>query len=388
MKKMATQFQCWKKRLYTEFVKKNLTPNFNAIGPYSKLRPYWNEFVEYKKSEEGEARALKNQQNARQKEYHHRTGSGGYKTAARKWEQMEADVIKNQRIPATQDWPERAKNWFFAHGGSLDLQTGGLVYGEQIQSVAQRLSDAISASACGAFKPNREKDELTYALQSAEHGGRTRGKGAVSWLHAYPQDRATYKSHQRRKDEESERLRMLEMAVLASQEQQKTNELRMQEEIKRQVQLAVSAQMQSSSVHISPSTVQMKSSCASTELANDAALRFPVDDITEPLTSCELHIPKDNATFMVAIGVVNPVDPSRTPRIHGQPIPTGYASVSVDRVTRGFSDVALDFPGGDGEKTLGEAEHSFILWHKRYIIIPGASPPPPPPHHRCGSSNK
>ena len=46
--------------------------------------------------------------------------------------------------------------------------------------------------------------------------------------------------------------------------------------------------------------------------------------------------------------------------------------------------------GGDGEKTLGEAEKTFICWRKRYIIIPGASPSslPPPPRHepnpRCG----
>ena len=73
----------------------------------------------------------------------------------------------------------------------------------------------------------------------------------------------------------------------------------------------------------------------------DTGLRFPVDDVTEPCTSCEL---------------------------------------------KGFSDFPLDIPGGDGEKTLGEAEKTFILWRKRYIIIPEMSPPPPPelPHHRCG----
>ena len=30
MKKMATQFQTWKKSLYTKYVKKNLTSNFNT----------------------------------------------------------------------------------------------------------------------------------------------------------------------------------------------------------------------------------------------------------------------------------------------------------------------------------------------------------------------
>ena len=55
------------------------------------------------------------------------------------------------------------------------------------------------------------------------------------------------------------------------------------------------------------------------ELPNqdDAELRFPVDDITAPFTSCDLHIPKGNATIMVALGVFSPLDPTKTPRIHG-----------------------------------------------------------------------
>ena len=89
-------------------------------------------------------------------------------------------------------------------------------------------------------------------------------------------------------------------------------------------------------------------------------LRFPVDDITAPFTSCELHIPKENATIMVALGVFSPLDPTKTPRIYGAIIPPEYVSILVDRVNKGFSDLALDIPGGDGEKTLGEAEKTFI----------------------------
>ena len=48
----------------------------------------------------------------------------------------------------------------------------------------------------------------------------------------------------------------------------------------------------------------------------------------------------------------------------------------MDKVCKGYDNVALDIPGGDGEKTLGEVEKAYILWRKRYIIIPGASTPP------------
>ena len=139
-------------------------------------------------------------------------------------------------------------------------------------------------------------------------------------------------------------------------------------------------------VNISPPG-QLKSSCASTELPkqDDAALRFPVDDVTIPMTSIELHVPRGNDTIKVDVGVFTPPDPTKTPRIHGAIIPPGYVSVSVDN--KGFSDLPLDIPGGDEEKTLGEAEKTFILWRKRYIIIPRVSSPPPLPQlpdNRCG----
>jgi hypothetical protein len=63
-------------------------------------------------------------------------------------------------------------------------------------------------------------------------------------------------------------------------------------------------------------------------------MRFPVDDVTTPLTSCELHILEGNATVKVATGVISPIDSTKTPRIHSVVIPPGYASISVDRVVK------------------------------------------------------
>ena len=120
---------------------------------------------------------------------------------------------------------------------------------------------------------------------------------------------------------------------------------RMNEEIKRQAQVAVSSiQRQTASeprVNISPPD-QLKSSCASMEMPtiqDNVGLHFPVDDITEPLTTYELHIPQGTATVLVAVGVVTPIDPTKTSRIHGAIVPPGYASVSVDRVVKGFCNV-------------------------------------------------
>jgi hypothetical protein len=89
---------------------------------------------------------------------------------------MEADLLSKGIHLFSIDWPERSKNWFFVHGGSLDPETGEPVVGGQIGTVAQRLFDIVDSSTSGAFVPNREKDELTYALQTPEHPRRTRGK--------------------------------------------------------------------------------------------------------------------------------------------------------------------------------------------------------------------
>ena len=126
------------------------------------------------------------------------------------------------------------------------------------------MSYALQAKAIGAFRPNREKDELTYALGTAKHSGRMRGLGRnISWEHGFPDDKDTYRSRQRRKDEDAARISRLEElvhesreALLQAQEREKDMQARMQDEIIKQVQIAMSAQWQASdpgiNINISP----------------------------------------------------------------------------------------------------------------------------------------
>ena len=125
-----------KKKMYNEFVKKNLTPNFTA-GPYKKLRANWDEFVSYKNLEEGETWVRRNQENARQKVYHHRLGTGGYKSVIAKWELMEEALVAKGITPHILDWPERSRTWFFVHGGSLDPEMGDCIIGETLRTAAK-----------------------------------------------------------------------------------------------------------------------------------------------------------------------------------------------------------------------------------------------------------
>jgi hypothetical protein len=98
-------------------------------------------------------------------------GSGGYETAIPKWRQMDADLITKGIEPQSTKWPQHAKNWFFGHGRRLDPEMVVALYGQKLQTAAERLAYAIQAKEFGVFKPNREKDELTYAIETVEHSG-------------------------------------------------------------------------------------------------------------------------------------------------------------------------------------------------------------------------
>jgi hypothetical protein len=54
----------------------------------------------------------------------------------------------------------------------------------------------------GQFKPHREKDVLSIAIGSKEHGGHARGLSSkLSIKDGFKKDRARYRSHDRYKEE-------------------------------------------------------------------------------------------------------------------------------------------------------------------------------------------
>ena len=118
--------------------------------------------------------------------------------------------------PATAKWPDRSKFWYYAHGGTLNPVDGSLVFGDQIREAASRLTDAVEASSQGTFRPDREKDELSLALKTPEHPGRTRGKGVIPWKIGFKEDIHTYKSRMRSKRDTEAKIADLEYRVSSS----------------------------------------------------------------------------------------------------------------------------------------------------------------------------
>ena len=223
---MVEQLQTFKKNLTKKYIKTGTTPEFT--GELEKIKDHWDAFVQYKTSELGIEKVQKAKDNASKKIYHHTLGQGGYKLAIPKWEKMEQDLLDRGIVPATMNWPERSRTQSYGHEGSLDPVTGSCIYGQKIQQVAQRLQEAIQAVAEGTFQPDRERDELTYDLGNPEHPGRTRGKGVVPWKYGFRYYIESYRSRQRRKNDEREHLRRLEEQLIS-------HDQKLAEEVQRQV---------------------------------------------------------------------------------------------------------------------------------------------------------
>lgn len=79
-------------------------------------------------------------------------------------------------------------------------------------------------------------------------------------------------------------------------------------------------------------------------------------------TPCKLHVKAKIISVRVAYGSALPVMPAGT--IFGMVIPPSYSTITVEKIVDGANNEQLElhFVGAEGEKILGEAVHSCILW--------------------------
>lgn len=179
------------------FIKKGQTLDFDE---WPKLRDHWNSFVEYKMSEGSGNKVRVNVANASKKEYHHHLGQDSYMSAIPKWKKMEQDLFDQGIIQATIDWPDRSKNWYYAHGGNLSYEDGTLMFNETIRQKAKKLIQNIEDAEAVKLKVDRENDELTLVLGNPKHPGCCRGYGVVPWKFTFRRDINSYRSRKQRKE--------------------------------------------------------------------------------------------------------------------------------------------------------------------------------------------
>ena len=75
LKKMALAFATFKK-LYVNYIKKDNELNWDDLP---QVKPYWEEFKQYKLSEEAQEKFEQAKVNAANKKYSHHLGAAGYK---------------------------------------------------------------------------------------------------------------------------------------------------------------------------------------------------------------------------------------------------------------------------------------------------------------------
>ena len=378
LKKMAEQFNNYKKRLYAQYQDKmeedpEFIPEFT--GTLEMQRSHWDLFLQYKQTEKAKERSRKNKENASKKVYHHKLGAGGYRSAEPKWNKQEAEMREKGIIPVTDAWDHRLRNWVLGHGAEYDMNTGDLIVDKTkpVCNAHKAIYVILDKVQAGTFIPDREKDVLSEALGNFEKEGRTRGFGPdVAWIHGFAQDRISYRSRARAKKRKE-----LEDADRFSKLEKKNDEL-----------FAIVRQLQENQMrqpgptdHSPGGLSQRRSSVASTPLGADES--HPVDYITEK-TACELHVGVRNLSMKAAAGYALPSESTTL-----LPIPDGYARVGVDQICPPYASMELEIPPADDVTTLGDVDGGIILWPKKYIVIPGWAPPsstpsrnspPPSPH--------
>ena len=381
--KMAELFRVWKKSLWAKYMEKKTPPVFD--GYLAKQANHWPAFKKYKESEDALKKSAKNKKNADKKKYHHKLGPGGYETAMPKWDQKEAELLAKGVEPEwmREGWELRARNWFLAHGGSYDEQTGDLVCDDGIRIPRENWLKVVKQIKEGElkFKPDREKDLLTLVLGNDEHGGRTRGLGPkYPWSLGFAKDIDTYRSRARAKQRRDEEVGDWSRQLLARLD----NQQRQIDELK----LSRGDHSADPALDTTVVLTERRSSVADSELpAGDARVidggpGYPVDGIMEQIP-CELHQKMKNLSMPVALGYALPCPPGT--KWHTREIPDGYTKVGVDQILTGFHSMELDIHGAEGETTLGEVKGGIILWAKENIKFPAGSAPwttAPPPSRR------
>jgi hypothetical protein len=111
-----------------DYVQKEKTLVFT--GAFEKIEDHWDAFVECKTSKEAKKRSVINKKNAAKKKYHHTMGQGGYKAGKPKCKKMEDDLIAKGVNPEILKWNDRARDWFYGHGGHWTQK--GSVYIEKL----------------------------------------------------------------------------------------------------------------------------------------------------------------------------------------------------------------------------------------------------------------
>nr|ABA93848.1 transposon protein, putative, CACTA, En/Spm sub-class [Oryza sativa Japonica Group] len=168
---MAKSWRGWKTTLNSKFVKTGRTP----FSTYANITPnQWVDFLTLKNSLEEIQRSQKYAEYAKKNKFPHRLGSAGYAPKVEQWTKEEEEMRKKGQPVPIEEWTQRSRNWVRARTPKITDEGKVSFEDLELQSVADKLENLSSSQKKGFFKPKREKDVLSTALGTPEHGGRVR----------------------------------------------------------------------------------------------------------------------------------------------------------------------------------------------------------------------
>uniref|UniRef100_K3YL97 Ubiquitin-like protease family profile domain-containing protein n=1 Tax=Setaria italica TaxID=4555 RepID=K3YL97_SETIT len=162
-------FRNWRSTLNKEYVQKgkNVRDDFGKIPT-----DMWEEFKQQKNtpkpkapSEENTTKAMKAAENP------HRLGVGGYNANIAKWRREEEEQRRASLPDMFAGLDEHSKNWVVARISAVTPDDKVKFKHHSTEIIYERLAQLAKAQKKGLFRPNREKDQLTATIGTAEHSG-------------------------------------------------------------------------------------------------------------------------------------------------------------------------------------------------------------------------
>nr|CAH65898.1 OSIGBa0132G14.6 [Oryza sativa] len=293
---MAKSWRGWKTTLNKKFSKTGRTP----FSTYANITPnQWDDFLTLQNSPEEIQRSQKYTELAKKNKFPHLLGSARYA-------------------------PKRSRNWVRARTPKITDEGKVSFEDPELQSVADKIENLTSSQKKGFFKYKREKDVLSMALGTPEHGGRVRGVSSkLSWKEGFKHDphkkREVYKDKLRDEGVADFERQMMDFCV--------------------------------------------KPMLLPRPETKEPEPDYPFDDLKEN-TPCRLHVPIGCSGKTLEVATVIAI-PGRT--YNEEFIPDAYPKMQPQVVHEGFESYNINFPTADGVSVLGDAIDLVILWHKNDI---------------------
>jgi hypothetical protein len=125
--------------------------------------------------------------------FKHRLGPGGYKAAIPFWTKKEQELRETGISDPLEGCTLRMRNWIRGRS-RIDDNRPLVTSNYDITRAIENAKDLVTKEKISEFKPQHQKDQLTAALETEEHRGRTRAFSSnAMWKEGFMEDIHMYK---------------------------------------------------------------------------------------------------------------------------------------------------------------------------------------------------